>query len=265
MLKELIPFLIIGIAFSATSNAVAIAPVSNTLEKPLATTDFFSIKITPNGDPVTLQATHINEKLKLGTAVLANCEADGTNWKCKPSEALEADSHVLALASVGAQIKELTTTVTEDTKTVIIPAITARPKTATVKGEIAAETDIEITLTANAAPGAAIAGSALSNYFKLGSVNLGTCSGTGFASDAVVAATTDIKCKTGSKLEVSNTPYTLTLQSGKTAVSSKTIAAFGDVTVSSAANSGGDGDGDGKSSSKFLSISFVFFIFALLF
>ena len=48
MLKELIPFLIIGIVFSATSNAVAIAPVSNTLEKPLATTDFFSIKITPN-------------------------------------------------------------------------------------------------------------------------------------------------------------------------------------------------------------------------
>ena len=263
MLKELISFLIIGIVFSATAKIV-VAPVSNTLEKPLTTSDYFSFSLTPDGDPVTITATDVDGKLTLGGEELASCAADGSNWKCKPAAALAAGSHVLAIAS-GANITDIALEVDSTKKDVLIPAIAARPKTSKVTGEIAADTDVEITLTANAAPGAAIAGSALSNYFKLGSVNLGTCSGTGFASDAAVAATTDIKCKTGSKLEVSNTPYTLTLQSGKTDVSSKTIAAFGDVTVSSTANSGGDGDGDGKSNSKFLSISFVFLIFALLF
>ena len=263
MLKELISFLIIGIVFSTTEKIV-VAPVSNTLEKPLTTSDYFSFSLTPVGDPVTITATDVDGKLTLGGEELASCAADGSNWKCKPADALAAGTLELAITT-GAKISSVDLEVDSTKKDVLIPAIAARPKTSKVTGEIAADTDVEITLTANAAPGAAIAGSALSNYFKLGSVNLGTCSGTGFASDAAVAATTDIKCKTGSKLEVSNTPYTLTLQSGKTAVSSKTIAAFGDVTVSSAANSGGDGDGDGKSSSKFLNISFVFFIFALLF
>ena len=262
MLKELIPFLIIGIVFSATSNAVAIAPVSNTLEKPLATTDFFSIKITPNGDPVTLQATHINEKLKLGTAVLANCEADGTNWKCKPSVALEADSHDLALNSGVTAINELTPTVTEATKTVIIPKITARPKTATVKGEIAAETDIEITLTTNIANPTAVAGSDLSNYFKLGSVNLGTCSETGLAADAAKSTSVTIKCKTKDKLAVSSTPYTFAVQDSATqnVVKTQSFAVFGDVTVSAA-----DAGGDGNNGSKFLNLSLIFFIFTFLF
>ena len=264
MLKELISFLIIGIVFSETSTKIVVAPVSNTLEKPLADTDYFSFSLTPDDDPVAFTATDVNEKLTLGEKALANCAADGSNWKCKPAEALAAGTHELAIVA-NAKISSIALEVDTDKKDVLIPAIAARPKTSKVTGEIAADTDIEITLTANAVPDAAIAGSALSDYFKLGSVNLGTCSGTGFADDAAVAATTDIKCKTGSKLEVSNTPYTLTLQSGKTTVSSKTIAAFGDVTVSSTANSGGDGDGDGKSSSKFLSISFVFFIFALLF
>ena len=261
MLKELISFLIIGIVFSTTTKIV-VAPVSNTLEKPLADTDYFSFSLTPVGDPITIAATDLTGKLTLGGEALANCAADGSNWKCKPATALAAGTHTLAIVA-SAQISSVDLEVDSTKKDVLIPAIAARPKTSKVTGEIAADTDIEITLTANAVPGAAIAGSALSDYFKLGSVNLGTCSGTGFADDAAVAATTDIKCKTGSKLEVSNTPYTLTLQSGKTDVSSKTIAAFGDVTVSSAANSGGDGDG--KSSSKFLNISFVFFIFALLF
>ena len=263
MLKELISFLIIGIVFSATAKIV-VAPVSNTLEKPLTTSDYFSFSLTPDGDAVTITATAVDDQLTLGGQALASCAADGSNWKCKPADALAAGTLELAITT-GAKISSVDLEVDSTKKDVLIPAIAARPKTSKVTGEIAADTDIEITLTANAVPGAAIAGSALSDYFKLGSVNLGTCSGTGFASDAAVAATTDIKCKTGSKLEVSNTPYTLTLQSGKTAVSSKTIAAFGDVTVSSTANSGGDGDGDGKSSSKFLSISFVFFIFALLF
>lgn len=263
MLKELISFLIIGIVFSETSTKIVVAPVSNTLEKPLTTSDYFSFSLTPDDDPVTFTATDVNEKLTLGEKALASCAADGSNWKCKPAEALAAGTHVLAITK-DAALNKIPLEVDADKKDVLIPSIAARPKTSKVTGEIAADTDIEITLTANAAPGA-IAGSALSNYFKLGSVNLGTCSGTGFAAAAAAADTTDIKCKTGGKLEVSNTPYTLTLQSGKTAVSSKTIAAFGDVTVSSTANSGGDGDGDGKSSSKFLSISFVFFIFALLF
>lgn len=264
MLKELISFLIIGIVFSETSTKIVVAPVSNTLEKPLTTSDYFSFSLTPDDDPVTITAADVNSQLTLGGQALADCAADGSNWKCKPAAALAAGTHTLAIVE-DAAIDGVDLEVDDEKEDVLIPDIAARPKTSKVTGEIAADTDIEITLTANAAPGAAIAGSALSNYFKLGSVNLGTCSGTGFASNAVVAATTDIKCKTGSKLEVSNTPYTLTLQSGKTTVSSKTIAAFGDVTVSSAANSGGDGDGDGKSSSKFLSISFVFFIFALLF
>lgn len=265
MLKELISFLIIGIVFSANpSTKIVVAPVSNTLEKPLTTSDYFSFSLTPDGDAVTITATAVDDQLTLGGQALASCAADGSNWKCKPAEALAAGTHELAIVT-NAAIEGVDLEVDTDKKDVLIPAIAARPKTSKVTGEIAADTDIEITLTANAVPGAAIAGSALSDYFKLGSVNLGTCSGTGFADDAAVAATTDIKCKTGSKLEVSNTPYTLTLQSGKTTVSSKTIAAFGDVTVSSTANSGGDGDGDGKSSSKFLSISFVFFIFALLF
>ena len=262
MLKELISFLIIGIVFSGASTKIVVAPVSNTLEKPLADTDYFSFSLTPDGDAVTITATDVDSKLTLGGKALASCAADGSNWKCKPAEALAAGTHELAIVA-NAKISSIDLEVDTDKKDVLIPAIAARPKTSKVTGEIAADTDIEITLTANAAPGGAIAGSDLSNYFKLGSVNLGTCSGTGFAADAALAATTDIKCKTGSKLEVSNTPYTLTLQSGKTTVSSKTIAAFGDVTVSSTANSGGDGDV--KSSSKFLSISFVFFIFALLF
>ena len=261
MLKELISFLIIGIVFSATSTKIVVAPVSNTLEKPLTTSDYFSFSLTPNGDSVTFTATDVDSKLTLGGKALASCAADGNNWKCKPAEALGPDTHELAIVA-DAAISNVALEVDADKKDVLIPAIAARPKTSKVTGEIAADTDVEITLTANAAPGA-IEGSALSNYFKLGSVNLGTCTGTGFAANAAADDTTDIKCKTGSKLEVSNTPYTLALQSGKTDVSSKTIAAFGDVTVSSAANSGGDGDG--KSSSKFLSISFVFFIFALLF
>lgn len=261
MLKELISFLIIGIVFSATSSKIVVAPVSNTLEKPLADTDYFSFSLTPDGDPVTFTASDLTGKLTLGEQALADCAADGSNWKCKPAAALGPDTHELAITE-SAKINNVALEVDDDKKDVLIPSIAARPKTSKVTGEIAADTDVEITLTANEAPGA-IAGSALSDYFKLGSVNLGTCTGTGFAANAAADDTTDIKCKTGSKLEVSNTPYTLTLQSGKTAVSSKTIAAFGDVTVSSTANSGGDGDG--KSSSKFLSISFVFFIFALLF
>ena len=262
MLKELIPFLIIGIVISADSSSLAVAPVSNTLEKPLTTSDFFSIKITPNADPVTLAGTDINEKLKLGTALLAGCEADGTNWKCKPGTALEAGSYDLALASDGAQIKSLTTTVTEATKAVIIPKITARPKTATVKGEIAADTDIEITLTTNIDTPAAVAGSDLNNYFKLGSVNLGTCSETGLAATATKSTSATIKCKTKDKLAVSSTPYTFAVQNSVTQneVKSQSFAVFGDVTVSAA-----DAGGDGNNGSKFLNLSLVFFIFTFLF
>ena len=262
MLKELIPFLIIGIVISTDSSSLAVAPVSNTLEKPLTTSDFFSIKITPNADPVTLAGTDINEKLKLGTAVLANCEADGTNWKCKPSVALEADSYDLALNADVTAIKGLTATVTAATKTVIIPAITARPKTATVKGEIAAETDIEITLTTNIANPTAVAGSDLSNYFKLGSVNLGTCSETGLAATATKSTSATIKCKTKDKLAVSSTPYTFAVQDSSTqnVVKTQSFAVFGDVTVSAA-----DAGGNGNNGSKFLNLSLVFFIFTFLF
>ena len=257
MIKELIPFLIIGM-ISATPTKLTAAPLASALEKPLKSSDYFSFSITPDKDSVQIQASDINGKLTLGGESLKNCAADGTNWKCKPEQDLAVGE--LELAVVGTpQISSVALEVNANNKNVLIPNIAAKPKTATVTGEIAADSDIEITLTANTAPGKAIAGSALSNYFKLGSVNLGTCSETGFAANAAADATTTIKCKSGSKLEVSTTPYTFSLKSGKTAVESLTIGAFGDVTVSAASNPNNANNG------KFLRLSFVFFIFTLLF
>ena len=221
-----------------------------------------AIKLTPNGDPVTLQASHINSNVLLGDAELAGCEADGTNWKCKPATALEAGSYDLALKSGVTTINGLTATVTAATKTVIIPKITARPKTSTVKGEIAADTDIEITLTTNINTPPAVAGSDLSNYFKLGSVLLGTCSETGLAATATKSTSATIKCKTKEKLAVSSTPYTFAVQDSATqnVVKTQSFAVFGDVTVSAA-----DAGGNGNNGSKFLNLSLVFFIFTFLF
>lgn len=259
MLKQIIPFLAIGLVFSATTG-LTITPVTNLLEKALTTSDFFSFSVTAVGDPKTVTASQLNNLLTLGTKALANCEADGTNFKCKPAEAPTLTSMVYTLATApNAAIDTVPLSIATDKESITVVTIAARPKTATVTGEIAADSDIEITLTANAAPGKAIAGSALSNYFKLGSVNLGTCSETGFAANAAADATTTIKCKSGSKLEVSTTPYTFSLQSGKTAVESLTIGAFGDVTVSAASNPNNANNG------KFLRLSFVFFIFTLLF
>ena len=113
-------------------------------------------------------------------------------------------------------------------------------------------------MTANTAPGKAIAGSALSNYFKLGSVNLGACSETGFASSALKDSSVSIKCKTGGKLAVSDKPYTFSLQdaANKGSVESLTIATFGDVTVSAVKS---------ENNGKFLNLSILFFAFSLLF
>lgn len=258
MLKELIPFLILGIVYSAASTSIAVAPVSNTLESPLATTDYFLFSLTPNGDAVTITADLINEKLTLGGKTLASCAADGSNWKCKPAEALDVGTHTLAVVQ-DAKISDVALAVTEATKDVLIPAISARPTSSTVKGEIAADTEIDITLTANAAPGE-IAGSAFSSYFKLGTVNLGTCTGTGFASSAAAKATATIKCKIASKLAISSTAYTFALQDSKTEVSSKTIGAFGDVTVSSTSS-----NTNNSNNGKFLNLSCIFFFFTLLF
>ena len=66
MLKELISFLIIGIVFSATSTKIVVAPVSNTLEKPLADTDYFSFSLTPDGEAVAFTASDLTAKLTLG-------------------------------------------------------------------------------------------------------------------------------------------------------------------------------------------------------
>ena len=194
MIKELIPFLIIGM-ISATPTKLTAAPLASALEKPLKSSDYFSFSITPDQDSVQFQASDINGKLTLGGQSLKNCAADGTNWKCKPEQDLAVGE--LELAVVGTpQISSIALEVNANNKNVLIPNIAAKPKTATVTGEIAADSDIEITLTANTAPGKAIAGSALSNYFKLGSVNLGTCSETGFAANAAADATTTIKCNT---------------------------------------------------------------------
>ena len=260
MLKQIIPFLVIGLVFSETTG-LTITPVTTLLEKALTTSDFFSFSVTAVGDSKTITASQLNNLLTLGTKALANCEADGTNFKCKPAEAPTLDNMVYTLAtkSGGAAIDAVPLSIATDKDSITVVTIAARPKTATVTGEIAADSDIEITLTANDAPGKAIAGSALSNYFKLGSVNLGTCSETGFAANAAADATTTIKCKSGSKLEVSTTPYAFSLQDGKTTVESLTIGAFGDVTVSAASNPNNADDG------KFLRLSFVFFIFTLLF
>jgi hypothetical protein len=258
MIKELIPFLIIGM-ISATPTKLTAAPLVSALEKPLKSSDYFSFSITPDKDSVQIQASDINGKLTLGGKSLSNCAADGTNWKCKPAEALTAGDHELAVAGTP-QISSVALEVNANNKNVLIPNIAAKPKTATVTGEIAADSDIEITLTANTAPGKAIAGSAFSNFFKLGSVNLGTCSETGFASNALVDSSVSIKCKTGGKLAVSDTPYTFSLQdaANKGSVESLTIATFGDVTVSAAAATT-------ENNGKFLNLSILFFAFSILF
>ena len=259
MLKQIIPFLVIGLVFSETTG-LTITPVTTLLEKALTTSDFFSFSVTAVGDSKTITASQLNNLLTLGTKALANCEADGTNFKCKPADAPTLTSMVYTLATADkAAIDAVPLSIADSKDSITVVKIAARPKTATVTGEIAADSDIEITLTANAPPGKAIAGSALSNYFKLGSVNLGTCSETGFAANAAADATTTIKCKSGSKLEVSTTPYAFSLQDSKTTVESLTIGAFGDVTVSAASNPNNADDG------KFLRLSFVFFIFTLLF
>ena len=256
MIKELIPFLIIGM-ISATPTKLTAAPLASALEKPLKSSDYFSFSITPDKDSVQIQASDINGKLTLGGKSLSNCAADGTNWKCKPAEDLTVGE--LELAVVGTpQISSVALEVNANNKKVLIPNIAAKPKTATVTGEIAADSDIEITLTANTAPGKAIAGSALSNYFKLGSVNLGACSETGFASSALKDSSVSIKCKTGGKLAVSDKPYTFSLQdaANKGSVESLTIATFGDVTVSAVKS---------ENNGKFLNLSILFFAFSLLF
>ena len=256
MIKELIPFLIIGM-ISATPTKLTAAPLASALEKPLKSSDYFSFSITPDQDSVQFQASDINGKLTLGGQSLKNCAADGTNWKCKPEQDLAVGE--LELAVVGTpQISSVPLEVNANNKKVLIPNIAAKPKTATVTGEIAADSDIEITLTANTAPGKAIAGSAFSNYFKLGSVNLGACSETGFASSALKDSSVSIKCKTGGKLAVSDKPYTFSLQdaANKGSVESLTIATFGDVTVSAVKN---------ENNGKFLNLSILFFAFSLLF
>ena len=256
MIKELIPFLIIGM-ISATPTKLTAAPLSSALEKPLKSSDYFSFSITPDQDSVQFQASDINGKLTLGGQSLKNCAADGTNWKCKPEQDLAVGE--LELAVVGTpQISSVPLEVNANNKKVLIPNIAAKPKTATVTGEIAADSDIEITLTANTAPGKAIAGSAFSNYFKLGSVNLGACSETGFASGALKDSSVSIKCKTGGKLAVSDKPYTFSLQdaANKGSVESLTIATFGDVTVSAVKS---------ENNGKFLNLSILFFAFSLLF
>ena len=242
---------------SATPTKLTAAPLASALEKPLKSSDYFSFSITPDKDSVQIQASDINGKLTLGGKSLSNCAADGTNWKCKPAEALTAGDHELAVVGTP-QISSVALEVNANNKKVLIPNIAAKPKTATVTGEIAADSDIEITLTANTAPGKAIAGSALSNYFKLGSVNLGACSETGFASSALKDSSVSIKCKTGGKLAVSDKPYTFSLQdaANKGSVESLTIATFGDVTVSAVKS---------ENNGKFLNLSILFFAFSILF
>ncbi len=95
MLKELISFLIIGIVFSGDSIKIVDAPVSNTLEKPLADTDYFTFSLTPDDEPVTFKTSDLDGLLSLGEKALASCAAEGSNWKCKPAEALAAGTHEL--------------------------------------------------------------------------------------------------------------------------------------------------------------------------
>ena len=126
MIKELIPFLIIGM-ISATPTKLTAAPLASALEKPLKSSDYFSFSITPDQDSVQFQASDINGKLTLGGQSLKNCAADGTNWKCKPAEALTAGDHELAVVGTP-QISSIALEVNANNKNVLIPNIAQNQK-----------------------------------------------------------------------------------------------------------------------------------------
>ena len=75
MIKELIPFLIIGM-ISATPTKLTAAPLASALEKPLKSSDYFSFSITPDQDSVQFQASDINGKLTLGGEELDRMSED---------------------------------------------------------------------------------------------------------------------------------------------------------------------------------------------
>ena len=265
MKKIIISFLLIQLTFCAASTSLTIEPVSNKIVDEITTADFFSVKITPDGDDPTLEGTDIDGKLKLGEATLANCEADGSNWKCKPSVKLSYGKHTLTKAESNTQIKSLAVTITDSKKEVeIIYAILAEPKTTKVTSAIAANSDIEIKLTANSVLTAAVAGTDLSNYFQLGTIKLGTCSETGLANAAIAGTEATIKCKNAAEIPLSNTPYALTLQSGKTDVNSMSIGTSGSVTVSSSSSTNEENKGDDKNSSFYLK-NYLLILLTILF
>ena len=246
MKKIIISFLLLQLSLAADSTKVVIEPVSNTIVNEIGTEGFFSFKVIPNGDPITgLAETDLDGALKLGEATLANCQPDSENWKCKPSIAISYGKHILTVASSESKIKELPIEITEEKKEVeIIYAISATPKTAQVTGAITANSQIEITLTANALTTAAVTGAALSDYFKLGEINLGTCTGEGLTNAATAGTTADIKCVNSQEIAVSATSYVLKLQDSKTAVSDMSIGVSGSVTVSASGNPGDNTGGN---------------------
>ena len=246
MKKIIIYFLLLQLSLEAASTKVTVEPVSNKIVDAITTDGFFSFTVTADGDDNALDGllgTDIDGKLKLGEATLASCAEEGEDWKCKPSVALSYGTHTLAGVSSDSQIKSLSIEITDSKKVVeIVHAISATPKNAQVTGAIAANSEIEITLTANGATTAAVAGSALTNYFQLGDISLGTCTGDGLAINAAAGTKADIKCANSQQIGVSATPYDLKLQSGKTAVSEMSIGVSGSVTVSASGITGGNTD-----------------------
>ena len=114
--------------------------------------------------------------LKLGSATFSECAVDNSNWKCKVSVELSYGEHILTTVTADSKIKTLPFEIPEAKKVVVITyAIVVSSKNSKVTSKIAANSDIEIVLTANILTTGTATGQELSKYLKLGSITLATC------------------------------------------------------------------------------------------
>lgn len=262
MKKIILSLLLLLFPFCKTtaSTKITIEPVSNTIVDKIAASGYFSFKATQDGDDKTLVVGDFTV-LKLGSATFSECAADGSNWKCKVSAELSYGEHTLTTVAADSKIQTLPVEIPEAKKVVVITyAIVASPKNSKVTSKIVANSDIEIVLTANVLTTGTATGQELSNYFKLGSITLGTCSETGLANGAAIGTTATIKCKNSAEIPEASTAYELQLQDTKNSVNSMSIGTSGSVLVSS----NNSDNNDNKSNSGNYLVSSLLFIFIFL-
>ena len=262
MKKIILSLLLLLFPFCKTtaSTKITIEPVSNTIVDKIAASGYFSFKSTQDGEDKTLEASDF-EVLKLGSATFSECAVDNSNWKCKVSVELSYGEHILTTVTADSKIKTLPFEIPEAKKVVVITyAIVVSSKNSKVTSKIAANSDIEIVLTANVLTTGTATGQELSNYFKLGSITLGTCSETGLANGAAIGTTATIKCKNSAEIPEASTAYELQLQDTKNSVNSMSIGTSGNVLVSS----NNSDNNDNKSNSGNYLVSSLLFIFIFL-